>query len=166
VRRVRLALLALAAAPWTAAAAPAAPTPPPDPPARWLLTGPIHDPRTEHAATLLDDGRVLVCGGRTAAPGMRVRLLGSCEVWNPKTEHWTPAGSLPYPRANLAAVRLADDRVAFVGGNDYAVAGSSPDARSAVDVWDPRRNDAATVGLLPFRPSVRSPCGCLTAACS
>ena len=149
MRRIRFALLVLVAVPWTARLALATVPGEREAPARWLLTGAINDPRDRQSATLLADGRVLICGGTSPQPGT-VRLVPSCEVWSPETERWTPAGSLAYPRASMASVRLADGRVAFVGGTDYGVPGSAVEARSAIDLWDPRHNDATTAGTLPF----------------
>ncbi len=152
MRRVLLALLVFALAPRAAAAAPAAapaaPPPATEPPARWLLTGPIHDPRTGHAVAELADGRVLVCGGQVPYGS---KSIDSCEAWNPETERWTPAGKLPFPRTRMAAVRLADDRVALVGGYGTPVDGSPQGASDAIAVWDPRLNDAVAAGVLPFR---------------
>ena len=140
-------MLGLSACVLPAGAAQGAPATPPELPARWLLTGPIHDARYGHAATLLADGRVLVCGGQ-AVTG--TGILDSCEVWDPETERWTPAGRLAHPRVRPAAIRLADDRVAFVGGYDNSVDQSPRGARYAVDVWDPRSRGAAAAGALPF----------------
>jgi len=100
------------------------------------------EPRAGYAVTLLADDRVLVCGGKANGGGTR---FASCEIWNMDTEAWRPAGGLTRPREQAAAVQLGDGRALFVGG-----VGSTKDASYAVDVWDPRRNDSAAAGVLPF----------------
>ena len=133
----------------SAVAAPAAPAPAPaDPPARWLVTGVMHEPRVDHGAALLSDGRVLVCGGRASNLGGTLKPLSSCEIWSPADETWSPAGALPAPRTQVAAVPLDDDRIAFIGG--WQAAAAPTEAESAVDVWDPRSNDVVKAGRLPF----------------
>jgi hypothetical protein len=135
--------LGLAALPWSAAVALAATSVPADGPASWLLTGVMREPSVEHTATLLADGRVLVCGGRRSGGGP-ARFAG-CEIWNPETERWAPAGTLARPRERPAAVQLADGRVVFLGS-----AGAAQNTPNAVDIWDPRRNDTVAAGSLPL----------------
>jgi len=73
---------------------------------------PLAGPREAHSATLLRDGRVLVCGG-TGADG---RALATAELYDPASDRWSPAGRLGEGRTKHAAVRLPDGRVLLVGG--------------------------------------------------
>ncbi|HLK93371.1 MAG TPA: hypothetical protein VKZ18_25995 [Polyangia bacterium] len=116
--------------------------------AGWLLTGAMRQPRKQHDATLLADGRVLVCGGEQD-DGPKVWLVPGCALWNPETERWSDGGTLARPRGGLTGARLSDGRVAFFGGFSY-LAPSLQDVRYAVDVWDPASNTATAAGLLPF----------------
>ena len=65
----------------------------------------------------LDDGRVLVAGGRgayqTSAPNS-----ATAELYDPATDSWSALPPMPEPRAVGAAVVLADGSVLLVGGYD------------------------------------------------
>ena len=69
--------------------------------------------RTNATATLLDDGRVLVTGGRT---GASLDSTATAEVFNPATNTFTATGSMSTARARHVAERLEDGRVVVVGG--------------------------------------------------
>lgn len=56
--------------------------------------------RADHTATLLADGRVLICGGFDAGG----RALRSTELFDPGTGAFTPGPDLTAPRADHAAV--------------------------------------------------------------
>ena len=86
-------------------------------------TGPLIEARSEHAATLLPDGRVLIVGGWD-----REKRLASAEIWDPDTGAFTPAGPLAEPRWGHSAATLPDGRVLVVGGWD----------EGSAEVWDPR----------------------------
>ena len=55
----------------------------------WTVTGSLNDARTNHTATLLPNGKVLVAGG-----GQGFGVLGSAELYDPATGIWTATGSL------------------------------------------------------------------------
>jgi len=69
-------------------------------------TGSMNHARTEHSATLLADGRVLVAGGHT----------DSAELYDPGRGTFRQISPLSVPRSDHAAVRLLDGRVLIIGG--------------------------------------------------
>ena len=64
------------------------------------------DARTEHEATLLSDGRVLVTGG----------LLPRAEVYDPDTDAWYSTGPMIETRYRHRALKLNDGTVILSGG--------------------------------------------------
>src|SRR4051812_49773073 len=95
--------------------------------------------RLFHSATLLDDGRVLVAGGDTAAAlGTR-----SAELYDPASGTWSAAGSMVVARTSFGMVRLSDGRVLAAGGyNDV----DGPLA--SAELYDPATNRWTGVGGL------------------
>jgi len=79
----------------------------------WVLGASLHHPRSDHAATALQDGRVFVTGGNA-----NTTLLASSEIYNPRSDKWTEAAPLPRARTQHSAVTLFDGRVLVSGGID------------------------------------------------
>ncbi|NUM46671.1 MAG: hypothetical protein HUU38_18360 [Anaerolineales bacterium] len=65
-------------------------------------------PRNDHAAVLLEDGRVLVIGGNAES--------ATAEIYEPETNTWTLTGEMTAVRAYPDAVKLPDGRVFVTGG--------------------------------------------------
>ena len=70
--------------------------------------------RTDHAQTMLQDGRALVVGGR----GTGEQALASAELLDLTTNTVARLPSLPMPLTGAQAVTLADGRVLVVGAPD------------------------------------------------
>jgi galactose oxidase-like protein len=77
----------------------------------WENTGSLNDGRSNFAATLLQNGMVLVEGGE--APSGR---LASAELYDPATAIWSTTGSLTDKRSFHTATLLPDGMVLAVGG--------------------------------------------------
>jgi hypothetical protein len=78
-------------------------------------------------AVLLADGRVLVVGNDSTFSSTMVRDdSAAAELWDPATGTWRATPSLNRPRAEFAAVPLADGRALVTGGLDRGAADASP----------------------------------------
>jgi hypothetical protein len=74
--------------------------------------GSMHQARIAHTATLLNDGRVLIAGGRGEG------VTAHAEIFDPKTNSFSETGSLATARYKATAARMADGRVLIAGGSD------------------------------------------------
>ncbi len=103
----------------------------------WTATGRLGTPRTEHTATLLPSGKVLVAGGE--APG--TIYLSSAELYDPGTGIWTPTGSLGTARHLHTATLLSSNNVLVAGGHN------GPSLSSA-ELYDPAAGTWTMTGSL------------------
>jgi hypothetical protein len=102
---------------------------------RWAQRGKMHTPRFNHRAVKLPDGRVLVTGGIRAYPD-ESQVVGSAEIYDPKTGAWRETAPMHSPRCSHAAVLLGDGRVLVVAG----ASGDKKASRqlSSVEIFDPQ----------------------------
>ena len=82
--------------------------------------------------TLLSDGRVLVTGGGPYDSGANCITPVVSEVFDPRTEKFTPVGPMNTPRRGSAAIKIQDGRVLLFGGVDSNCA-----AVGTVEAFDP-----------------------------
>ena len=99
----------------------------------WVRGAALRHPRSDHGATALQDGRVLVTGGNADT-----KLLASTEIYNPRTDTWSDAAPMPRARTQLSAVTLFDGRVLVTGGIDVDGAPTN-----ATFIYDPRTDSWA-----------------------
>lgn len=118
------------------------PNPPPN--GRFVPAGNMRAGRASHRATALADGRVLISGGLAFQASGQPTALASCELFDPGTGQFAPAGSLTQARASHSAVRLSDGRVAMLGGSRL----DSPAALASVEIYQPASNSFAAAGSL------------------
>jgi Galactose oxidase, central domain len=78
--------------------------------ASWSSTGPLSAVRTDHTATLLPSGKVLVVGG------LGFGYLATAELYDPVTGTWSETGSLVANRAYHAASLTPSGKVLVEGG--------------------------------------------------
>ena len=67
----------------------------------WRATGPLTIARSEHTASLLPNGQVIVAGGADSSPYTDywyVHSSSSAELYDPATGTWTPTGSMSTER--------------------------------------------------------------------
>jgi hypothetical protein len=115
---------------------------------RWSAGIPLGTPREGHTATLLGDGRVLVVGGMTPTGGASTSTpLATAELYDPRTNAWSPTGPLAVGHAFHTAARLANGQVLVIGGRIGPDGSLSPIA--AVERFDPATNSWHTAQGLP-----------------
>ena len=78
----------------------------------WTGTEALSGPRDSHTATLLNDGRVLIAGGRDENG-----LLHGCELYDAAFHEWGSTDSLALARSGHSATLLLDGRVLVAGGD-------------------------------------------------
>lgn len=96
---------------------------------KWIATGGLLRARTQHTATLLTNGTVLVVGGSNA------------ELYDPATGTWMAAGALANARASHTATLLRDGRVLIAGGYANPVL-------SSAEVYDPATGSWHVTGTM------------------
>ena len=120
----------------------------------WLVAGDMNSTRSNHSATLLQDGSVLVVGGaRLDESTYNHVAISTVERFDPETLTWQSAASLPNPSRNHTTTLMNDGRVLFVGGRtpqgETATAEIFDPADNAwtltASSWAPRRPDSITV---------------------
>jgi Galactose oxidase, central domain len=108
-------------------------------------TGNMAVGRTNHTASLLADGRVLVIGGATnvgSGTATTTVTLASTEIYDPGTETFAPAGNMASPRAGHTATMLPSGKVLITGGqNDQT-------AQATAEVFDPQTNSFTVTGSM------------------
>jgi hypothetical protein len=99
----------------------------------FTTTGSMNEARGFHAATLLNDGTVLITGG---TPG------SSSELYNPSTGTWSLTGNMNDARYAHTAALLEDGRVLVVGGS-----GLSAEASAELGTLTPANTFTGTLTL-------------------
>jgi len=88
----------------------------------------MRNPRVDHRAVLLSDGKVLVAGGFGFED-----LPTNAELYDPATGTWKPTLPLITGRAGHSAFRLASGKVVLVGGFNF----DDEDASGTSEIYDP-----------------------------
>lgn len=79
--------------------------------------GDLTQPRLDHTATLLPDGRVLIAGGQLSGGG----TLSSSELYDSQHGVFTPTGKMTSGRGSHTATLLNNGKVLIAGGSDDQV---------------------------------------------
>jgi hypothetical protein len=95
-----------------------------------------------HTATLLQDGRVLVTGGRSPQDS----VYKSAETYDPATGTFHSAGSMHEARQQQTATLLPDGRVFIAGG--YWQDGQQYRSLSSTEMFDPAAGKFRSIGSM------------------
>ncbi|WP_165371636.1 kelch repeat-containing protein [Pseudolysobacter antarcticus] len=106
-------------------------------PNTWGAAGSLANARSEHTATLLPSGKLLVVGG-FSSNGART----SAELYDPATNLWSAAGSLTNARCVHTATLLPSGKVLVVGGSGIG------NALASAELYDPALNLWSAAGTL------------------
>lgn len=106
-------------------------------------TGNLLVARSQHSATLLPNGKVLVAGGSD-----KVRALNSTELYDPATGTFSKTGSLNSARHSPTATLLPDGRVLITGGlvNHVDSPPYSSSSLSSAELYDSTTGTFAATG--------------------
>ena len=78
---------------------------------KWIQGHSMLQPRTGQRATALLDGRIFVTGGYDGP-----RLIGTSEIYDPRTDTWARAAPMPDVRGDFAMTTLPGGKVLVAGG--------------------------------------------------
>lgn len=107
--------------------------------AAFTAVAPMATARNDHTATLLPNGKVLVVGGHD----YNGESFNTCELFDPVTGAWSPAGALITARYNHSATLLQNGKVLVAGGIGPAIK-----HLASSELYDPGANKWTAVGNL------------------
>jgi len=111
-------------------------------PSGFTPTADMGTSRTEHTATLLPNGTVLLAGGNSSSP-----FNQTGEIFDPATNSFSPTGSLVSPRRDHTATLLPNGKVLIAGG----ISSSSSAAANVVataELYDPATRTFTATGSM------------------
>lgn len=116
----------------------------------WTPAGEMIHARSRHTLTLLPDGRVLAAGGEDGW-SKDFLLHSTTEIFDPRTNCWSPGPDLSELRGSHSATLLPDGRVLLVGGIGMILEIEEIYPLATSEIIDPA--DAATAPLLTCTPT-------------
>ena len=107
----------------------------------WSPTASMNSPRAAATITTLQNGSVLVAGGKAGLGSLPV--LNSAELYNSTTGPWTPTGSMVTARQFATAMLLLDGRVLVAGGRT-----DTNISTATAEIYDPASGTWAITGAM------------------
>jgi len=114
--------------------------------ARWTPSGHMLAARSQHSATLLPGGKVLVIGGFNVNGGP----LSSAELYDPATGAWAPVRSMAQGRAWHTVTQLPNGKVLVIGGS-IGTTESAAYALDSAEIYDPATNRWSAAAPMTFK---------------
>ncbi len=108
---------------------------------KYTSTGRMITPRTNHSATLLQDGRVLIAGGMSAAG-----MVKASEIYDPATNSFAEVGDLNDERRGHDGMLLQDGRVLIIGGRKGDFNSQDVQNVTSAEFYDPAANRFVPAG--------------------
>ncbi len=112
-------------------------------PGGFVPVGGLFQPRWQHTATLLPNGKVLIVGGLS-----QTSSLASAELYDPVTRSFTPTGSLSTARENHTATLLPNGKVLIAGGGYYDPYYGTDNPLATAELYDPSTGTFSPTGNL------------------
>jgi hypothetical protein len=109
----------------------------------FVASGSMTDGRSEHTATLLNTGQVLITGGYNYATAGIQNYLATAELYDPLTGRFTATGSMNAARAWHTATLLANGKVLIDGGG-------AGDSEPSPELYDPATGMFSVTGPSVF----------------
>jgi hypothetical protein len=112
----------------------------------WSFTGNMGTQRAFFTVTVLNNGEVLVAGGRDRG----LYGISSAELYNPSTGTFGFTGNLNTGRANFTATLLDNGKVLIAGGDAYIFmpTGTQHVCYSSAELYDPSTGKWTSTGSL------------------
>ena len=115
--------------------------------------GPLTTGRSQHTATALADGKILVAGGQASSP-TGLSVTATAEIYDPNTQTFTPVrgamscpgtpGCMTQARWGHTATLLPDGRVLIAGG----AAALSGESTNTAEIYDPATQTFNSTGSM------------------
>jgi N-acetylneuraminic acid mutarotase len=105
----------------------------------WTAVTSMNAARSGHTATLLQNGQVLVAGGKDA----NGNILSSAEIYDPIANTWTTVASLTTTRIGHSAILLNNGTVLVTGGTD-----SGSNWLNSAEIYAPAANTWTAAGSM------------------
>lgn len=109
---------------------------------KWSVTGSLKQSRTNHTATLLPNGLVLVVGGKVAS-ATSFDTISTAELYDPDAGEWKSTGDLIAQRSYHTATLLQNGNVLVAGGF-----GQGSGSLDSVELYDPATGTWSRTGNL------------------
>ena len=117
---------------------------------KFTSTGRMITPRTNHSATLLQDGRVVIAGGMNADGTVK-----ASEIYDPTTNTFAANGDLNDERWGHDAMLLQDGRVLIIGGRRGTIEADNVQHVTTAEMFEPSTGNFVTAGDTGL-PSIQS----------